>query len=263
MKAPQNVMRKKAKLLLAAALVAASCTSLGTARADLTLSGAVGLPLNPTAQLPEAGGVRIQGNFTDLGNISGSDLNLAGIYAAGRVGGRLEISGGLENLNGDRFLNPLDEKNVALGAKYLIKPGGVDGVAVAIGAGYSRALLRNKHAYAVASKSLGTLSKSGRPPGMAHLGVRYDDFDASGFLPGRDAGRASVYGGAEIPLDARGRLSAVGELQSKNSDFGTSRHPFSLGARYRAGGGFSATGGYLREGITGNSGFFAQVGKNF
>jgi hypothetical protein len=257
----RNTVKKKLSLKLAALGVAlgAGMALGGTAQADLTRSGAVGLPLNPTAQMPDKGSVRVQANFSDLGNISGSDLNFGGIYAAGRLGDRLEISGGLERLNGDRFLNPLDETNVALGAKYLLKTSGADGVAIAAGVGYSRALLRNKHAYVVASKSFSSLSKTGRTPGAAHLGVRYDDFR----LLGSNSGKASLYGGVEVPLDARGRIWAIGELQSKTSEFNTSRYPYSLGLRYKANGGFSATAGYLREGITGESGFYAQVGKTF
>ena len=248
--------------LAAATMSVAALGVMPAARADLTLSGATGLPLNPTAQLPPQGKVRVQANFSDLGNISGNDLNLAGMYAAGRVSDRLEVSGGLENLDGDRFLNPLDETNVALGAKYLIKPGGADGASVAAGVGYSRALLRNKHAYVVASQPFNALSKSGRPAGAAHLGVRYDDFDVRGILPGRDAGRASVYGGVEVPTSDK--LTLVGELQSKNSDFGTSKYPFSAGVRYgRRDGRLSVRSGYLREGISGKSGLFAQVGTSF
>jgi hypothetical protein len=257
----RHTLKKKLSLKLAALGVAlgAGMALGGAVQADQTISGAVGLPLNPTAQLPDKGSVRVQANFSDLGSISGSDLNFGGIYAAGRLGDRLEISGGLERLDGDRFLNPLDSTNVALGAKYLIKRGGTDGVAVAAGVGYSRALLRNKHAYVVASKSFGALSKSGRAPGMAHLGVRYDDFR----LLGSNSGKASLYGGVEVPLDARGRLSAIGELQSKTSEFNTSSYPYSAGLRYKAGGGFSATVGYMREGITGESGFYGQIGKTF
>ena len=193
--------------------------SAGAARADLTINGAVGLPLNPTAQIPERGSVRVQANFVDLGSgrgALGGDLNLGGIYAAGRAGDRLEISGGLERVNGDAFLNPLDETNVALGVKYLITrqseaPGrALGGTSVAVGAGYSRALLRNTHAYVVASRSMGALRASGRANGAAHLGLRYDDFDARGILPGRSAGKASVFGGVEVPMDAQGRFTAVG-----------------------------------------------------
>ena len=34
----------------------------------LTISGAVGLPLNPTAQIPAKGGARVQANYFDLFN---------------------------------------------------------------------------------------------------------------------------------------------------------------------------------------------------
>ena len=257
----RSTIKKKLSLKLATLGVAlgAGMALGGAAQADLTRSGAVGLPLNPTAQMPDKGSVRAQVNFSNLGNVSGGSLNFGGIYAAGRLGDRLEVSGGLERLDGDKFLNPLDETNVALGAKYLLKPGGTDGVAVAAGVGYSRALLRNKHAYVVASKPFSSLSKGGRPAATGHLGVRYDDYR----LLSSNSGKASLYGGVEIPLDARGRLSAVGELQSKTSEFNTSRYPYSLGAQYKAGGGFSARAGYMREGITGDSGFYAQVGKTF
>jgi hypothetical protein len=204
------------------------------------------------------------------GVLGGGDLNLGGIYAAGRVGERLEVSGGLERLNGDRFLNPLDETNVALGVKYLITrqseaPGqALGGTRVAVGAGYSRALLRNTHAYVVGTRDFGRLSAAGRPNGAAHLGLRYDDFNARGILPERSAGKASVYGGVEVPMDAQGRFTAVGELQSKNSNFGTANYPYSASVRFRpASQGFSASLGVQREGITGDSGLFAQVGKTF
>ncbi len=242
------------------------------ARADLTISGAVGLPLNPTAQIPERGDVRAQLNFTDLGSgrgiTGGGDLNIGGIYAATRAGNRLEINGGLERLEGDRFLNPLDKTNIAIGAKYLLtrqtEGAGqtLGGTRVAAGAGYSRALLRNTYGYVVASKDFGALSGAGRPNGVAHLGLRYDDFSASGLLLGRSGGKASVYGGVEVPLDARGRFTAVGELQSKNASFGTSEFPYSASVRYRTND-FSASLGVLREGVTGNAGPFAQIGKTF
>lgn len=257
----RSTLQKKlaAKLTALGVALSAGLIAGGVAQADQTISGAVGLPLNPTAQLPAKGSVRLQANFSDLGHVAGSDVNFAGIYAAGRLGDRLEISGGLENLNGDRFLDPLDKTNVALGAKYLLKEGGRDGVAIAAGVGYSRALLRNKHAYVVASKSLGALNGSGRASATGHLGVRYDDFR----LLRSNSGKASLYGGVEVPVDASGRLLLVGELQSKNSNFRTARYPYSAGMRYRAGGGFSATAGYMREGITGTSGFYGQIGKTF
>jgi hypothetical protein len=78
--------------------------SLGStsARADLTYQGAVGLPLNPTAQIPAEGGVRVQGNYYDFGDASTSttsaDSKLYGLYAAGRVAGKVEISGGVQQV---------------------------------------------------------------------------------------------------------------------------------------------------------------------
>jgi hypothetical protein len=259
--------------------VAAACLvgSAGVAKADLTINGAVGLPLNPTAQIPERGSVRVQANFSDLGSgrgvLGGGDLNIGGIYAAGRAGNRLEISGGLERVNGDQFLNPLDETNVAVGVKYLITrqneaPGqALGGTRVAVGAGYSRALLRNTHAYVVASRDFGGLSASDRPNAVGHLGLRYDDFDIRSRLPfvsNRGSNKASVYGGVEVPMDAQGRFTAVGELQSKNSNFGTANYPYSASVRFRpANQGFSASVGVQREGITGDSGLFAQIGKTF
>lgn len=266
-------MKTKTKLLQATLAVAALTAASGAAHADLTISGAVGLPLNPTAQIPQRGGPRVQVNFSDLGSGRGltgnGDLNIGGLYAAARVGSRLELNGGLERLNGDQFLNPLDQTNIAIGAKYLLTRQtegagrALGGTRVAVGAGYSRALLRNTYGYIVASKDFGKLSAAGRPNGVGHLGLRYDDFSASGLLPGRDAGKASLYGGVEVPIDARGRLTAVGELQSKNASFGTSAFPYSASARYRTTRGFSASLGVLREGITGEAGPFAQIGKTF
>jgi hypothetical protein len=96
----------------------------------------------------------------------------------------------LERVNGDQFLNPFDKTNVAVGAKYLITrqnetPGQeLGGTRVALGAGYSRALLRNTHAYVVASRDFGGLSASNRPNAVGHFGLRYDDFDATRHFAG-------------------------------------------------------------------------------
>lgn len=248
-------------------VVACFTGAAGIARADLTLNGAVGLPLNPTAQIPGTDGIRVQGNYYDLGDVGG-DLNLLGVYGAGRLTDRLEVNGGLERVSGDGALDPLDETSIAIGVKYLVtrqtEETGQDlgGVRIAVGAGYSRALLRNKHAYVVATKDFSGLSGSGRPPGLVHLGLRYDDFDGGGALAG-DSSRVSIYGGIEVPLDRQGRLHAVGELQTKNSDFGSSEFPYSASLRYRTEAGFSASAGLARQGLTGDNGLFVQVGKTF
>src|SRR4028119_511739 len=100
-----------------AALAATLMLSAASAvRADQTINGAVGLPLNPTAQIPLPNGVRIQANYFDLDN--DTESKLYGVYAAGRVGDLpLEISGGLDKLSSD--FTDLDKSGLALGAKYL------------------------------------------------------------------------------------------------------------------------------------------------
>ncbi|HVF85615.1 MAG TPA: hypothetical protein VM821_06515, partial [Abditibacteriaceae bacterium] len=92
-------MKTLQKALQGAVVVAALVASASVAKADLTLQGAVGLPLNPTAQIPEEGAVRAQINYTDLG----SDSKLFGLYAAGRVADSFEINGGVEKLDLDGF----------------------------------------------------------------------------------------------------------------------------------------------------------------
>ncbi len=92
---------------------------------SLNINGEVGLPLNPTAQLPDDGEIRVQGNYYDIGKVKNpvdfevseasvsalvelepgldSDENIAdykyyGLFGAGRAGERLEISGGVAKL---------------------------------------------------------------------------------------------------------------------------------------------------------------------
>lgn len=88
---------------------------------SLGISGAVGLTLNPTAQLPDEGEVRVQGNYFDFGKVknptANEELSFAkisgppapgftfdenvgefkyyGAFAAARAGKRLEVSGGI------------------------------------------------------------------------------------------------------------------------------------------------------------------------
>ena len=123
-------MNKTLKAALAAALVV-STTQI--AQADLTQDGAVGLPLNPTAQIPMEGGVRVQANYFDLGDLSIApfgrvgDFKRYGVYAAGRVWKNLEISGGVDKLSAKEntalvpagTLNPIDKTGINIGAKYL------------------------------------------------------------------------------------------------------------------------------------------------
>jgi len=258
-------VKKTMKAALAAALV------LGTtsvARADLTINGAVGLPLNPTAQLPEPNGARIQGNFYDLGEIGPFEFRHYGVYGAGRIGDTdLEISGGIERLDTD--FDPEDETGFAIGGKYLFtRETDPIGVRIAAGAGYSRALLDNVHAYVVATKYLGNITgggTGGRAPIAGHLGLRWDRFDPEG---GDRSSQFSIYAGVEVPITRNGSFSFVGEIQSKNREDDTfaedPEFPYSASIRFRPPGRpYSASIGVMRQGITADSGIFAQVGWTF
>jgi len=234
-----------------------------TARADLTLQGAVGLPLNPTAQIPSEGGVRVQADYFDLGEIAGDDLRYYGVHAAGRVADRFEINGGVSRLDAKGFLDGLDETGFDIGGKYLFtRETDPAGVRLAVGAGYSRALLRNTYAYVVGTKSFGRGVTEDRFPITGHLGLRYDRFrvDQGGFVG--KSNKASIYGGLEVPFTRTGDFAFVGELQSKNADGGQA--PYSASLRYRpAGQGFSASIGFQRQGIIRDNGLFAQLGFTF
>lgn len=251
-------MKKNFAIGTALAAAALAGTLSAPARADLTINGAVGLPLNPTARMPLPGGVRIQANYFDLGSSFNSDANFSGLYAAAALGERIEISGGIEKLNGTNLLNGLDRTGVALGIKYLLyKPEDLTKVRVAIGAQYSRALVRKKSLYIVGTKYLGNGDGS-RVPIAAHLGVRYDRFD-NGF---DTSNQASIYGGVEVPLTADNQFSVVGELQTKNQKDG--KFPYAASLRYQPKGtGFSASVGYSRQGLINSNGLFAQVGYSF
>lgn len=251
-------MKKNFAIGTALAAAALAGTLSAPARADLTINGAVGLPLNPTARMPLPGGARIQANYFDLGTRFNSDAKFYGLYAATALGERVEISGGVEKLKATNLLNGLDRTGVALGIKYLLyKPEDLTKVRVAIGAQYSRALVRKKSVYIVGTKYLGNGDGS-RVPIAAHLGVRYDrfdnDFDTSN--------QASLYGGVEVPLTADNKFSVVGELQTKNQKDG--KFPYAASIRYQPQGtGFSASIGIARQGLLNDNGLFAQIGYSF
>lgn len=218
------------------------------AHADLTINGAVGLPLNPTAQIPEQGGFRVQGNYYRLG----SGVKDYGVVGAARVASTVEVNGGVTRLSGTAD----DRTGVAFGAKYLFsRESDPAGVRLAVGAGYDRALAKQTYVYGVASKYLGTVAE-GRVPITGHLGVRYDRFKDA------DSKKASVFAGVEVPVVANGSVQAVGEVQSKNFEGG--KIPYSASVRFRPQGQpFGASIGIARQGGTGRSGIFAQVGYTF
>jgi len=258
-------VKKTMKAAVAATLILSAAS---VARADQTINGAVGLPLNPTAQIPLPNGVRVQANYFDLDK--DADAKLYGVYGAGRIGDRpLEISGGLEKLSSD--FEPIDDTGFSIGAKYLFsRETDPAGVRIAAGVGYSHSLLKNVHAYVVGTKYFGDVNTAGggRAPVIGHLGLRYDRFDADlGFLGDDESSRLSLYGGVEVPITGDGDFTAVGELQSKNNDFHGSKIPYSASVRFRPGTGedrpFSASLGIQRQGLFNETRLFGQVGYSF
>jgi hypothetical protein len=135
----------------------------------LTINGAVGNPLFPTAQIPAQGSWRIQGSYYDMGSLGNvkndssfdenfGDMSFYGIHAAGRPWKTpLEISIGVEKLrarghnvyNAGGFTDSteftdLDKAGIAVGAKYLFTRNTDPlGLRIAGGAGFSQALLKN------------------------------------------------------------------------------------------------------------------------
>lgn len=275
---------------VAAALVLAALASTTAAKADLSLQGAVGLPLNPTAQIPQVDGVRVQANYSDLGDLGRSTNNkLYGLYAAGRAGDRLEINGGIEKIDGNRSASLFIPKvarleatpfatydfsrtGFAIGAKYLFtRESDPAGVRLAAGVGYSQVQFKNLYAYAVATKYLGEVSGD-RVPVTAHLGVRYDRFDVSNSIKdsffgvtGTKSSKVSAFAGVEVPFTRTGDFSFVGELQSKNNSFGSGNTPYSASVRFRPQGQpYAVSAGVQRRGILSNdSGLFVQLGYTF
>lgn len=245
---------------LATAVIATAILGVASAaHADLTQSGAVGLPLNPTAQIPAEGGVRIQGNYYDQGDIGAVSTKSYGVVAAGRVGDNIEVNGGWTKFD----TNPttiLDKSGVALGAKYLFtRESDPAKVRIAAGIGYDRALWKDTYAYVVGTKSFSGISAD-KAPITGHLGLRYDRFKVANVK----STKASVYAGAEIPVTADGAFSIVGEIQSKNNDFGLEKFPYSASIRYRpTGKPFGVSVGIQRQGLTGDNGVFAQIGYTF
>jgi len=246
-------MKKTFKVALAATL---ALTTAQAARADLNINGAVGLPLNPTAQIPEPGGVRLQGNYYDGGDAGGGDVKLFGIYAAGRFGDNIEISGGINRLDGAPV--GIEKTGVAIGAKYLItRESDPAGVRFAVGAGYDHALLKNIHVYGVASKYLGAVTGE-RVPVIGHLGLRYDKWGNNAV----DDDKVSVFAGAEVPITRTGDFRILGEIQSKNVTGGDV--PYSVALRYRPSGRpFGVTAGWQRQGLVADGSFFLQLGYTF
>jgi hypothetical protein len=242
------------KVALAATVVLGAGSA---AHADHNINRAVGLPLNPTAQIPEPNGVRLQANYYDLGSVGPASLKQYGLYASGRIGDNIEINGGVDKL--DTSPNSvLDKTSFAIGAKYLFtRESDPAGVRIAAGVGYDRIRLKQTYGYIVASKYLTSVS-SDHLPVVGHLGVRYDHFNVLGVT----SNKASVYAGLEAPITRTGEVSLVGEIGSKETQGGKS--VYSAGLRYRpSGSGFSVGAGWMRDSLSFSSGFFANLGYTF
>jgi hypothetical protein len=257
---PMKSMKIASKVALAAALLASTA---GVARADLTINGEVGLPLNPTAQIPQPNGARVQGHYYQLGDTVFGDIKNYGIGGAIRAGDRFEVNGGVSRTDAPTALSTLDKFGFSLGGKYLFsRETEPAGVRLALGAGYNSALFDNIRVYGVASKYLGTLTE-GRTPITGHLGVRADRYDLNiGGGGGGSSTRLGAFAGVEVPFTRDGALQFVGEVGTKTIDGG--EFPFSAGLRYRMPGqGFSASIGAVRQGLVDDTGFYAQIGYSF
>lgn len=245
-------MRLFVKLVPACTVAALALSGLATsAHADLTVNGEVGLPLNPTAQVPEQKGVRLQGNYYDADG--GKLYTLAG---AARVGtSPLEVSAAYHHPTGDG--DPDD--GFGVGVKYLFsRESDPAGVRLAVGAGYTKIDdLKNTRAYLVASKSLSAISE-GKAPITGHLGLRYDHYKNVG-----SSSKASVFAGVEVPLTSSGEFQAVGEIGTKIAD--GAKIPYSASLRYRpASQPFGVSLGIQQQGVFSDKGrFFAQIGYTF
>lgn len=232
----------------------------GAAHADLNAQGEVGLPLNPTAQIPQAGGFRLQGNYYD-NQFAGDKISLYSLSGAIRAGQTtpLEISANVNRSNGNASQK---STNFGVGAKYLFsRETDPLGVRTAAGIGYNEFdILKNYHAYLVASKSFGNVVPgAGAASITGHLGVRYDRYQALGIT----SNRPSIYAGAEVPLTRTGEFQVLGEIGSKVVSGGGS--PYSIGVRFRPRQQpFGATVGLQRLGTFDSKGrLFAQVGYTF
>jgi hypothetical protein len=252
----QNTRMKNISKVALATIALAGMS--GAAHADLNAQGEVGLPLNPTAQIPQTGGFRLQGNYYD-NQFGGDKISLYSLSGAIRAGATtpLEISANVNRSNGGASSK---DTKFGLGAKYLFsREGDAIGVRTAAGIGYNEFdILKNYHAYVVASKYFGTVTGE-RVPITGHLGLRYDRYQALGIT----SNRPSIYAGAEVPLTRSGEFQVLGEIGSKVVSGGGS--PYSLGVRFRPKQQpFGATVGIQRTGVFDSKGrIFAQVGYTF
>lgn len=222
-------------------------TALGmssAAQADLTLSGASGMFLNPDGRIHSSVVPQVQANYNDLDH--GKSY---GVYGAFSVGGKTELGAGVGHLESYGESNSGFAVNIK---QSLIGVPGV-GTQVAVGAGYDDIHYGNLYGYLAATQDFG--SKIGGYGISATLGLRWDRFGKE-----IDSTKTSIYGGVDIELNEK--LHLIGELQSRNTQNGES--PYALGVRYSPLSGVTLGAGFQRTGWSGDSGqFFLQAGYKF
>ncbi len=178
----------------------------------------------------------------------------------------MEISGGLSRVDVRNPLTPgvrdeFDNSGIDLGLKLLVTPEVTSegNIRLAIGAGYSDALLNNFHVYAVGSKPLNSPS-NGRPPAMGHLGVRYDHFKFTDpfTLTSEKSRKVSIFTGVQVPLN---HFVIGGEFQSKNNEVLNAKEAASVFLQYVPviGKMFSVRAGVQRQGLNRDLLIFVQA----
>jgi len=235
-------MKTITKVLLTATAALGISTA---AHADLTLSGASGMFLNPDARINSSLVPQVQANYNDL-----EDGKSYGLYGVFSVGGKTELGGGIGHLDeyGD------SKSGFAVNVKQsLIGVPGV-GTHIAVGAGYDDIHYGNLYGYLAATQDFGSkLTGHGL---SATLGLRWDRFGKE-----IDSTKASIYGGVDFGISDK--LHLIGELQSRNTKYDTPS-PYALGIRYSPASGITLGAGFQRTGWSGDSGkFFLQAGYKF
>ena len=245
-------MKHTWKAALAVATVAMIGTA-GAAKADLTLDGQTGLFANPTAEVLKKGASEVQVNYNRL-SAEGEHVSDIGAGFAFSPLDKLELSANTDRLSveGEHL------STSRLGLKYQFINQADKGFDVAAGVNYGSVYVLDQWTvYAAATKAF-NLSHN-RAPVKGTLGVRWDRFSEYGY----SESKASVYGGAEVPLTSDGKFSLVGELGSKIFDYGQST--YAIGLRYHPqASGFSIGAGYGRIASSGiGSILAAESGENF
>jgi hypothetical protein len=216
------------------------------AHADLTLSGASGMFLNPDARINSGLVPQVQANYNDLGDGAKS----YGLYGEMGVGAKMEVGAGIGHLD----LGDDSDSGFAVNVKQSLigVPGA--GTHVAIGAGYDDIHFGNLYGFAAVTQNFG--SKITGHALAATLGLRWDRFGKE-----IDSTKTSIYGGVDFGISDK--LHLIGELQSRNTKYDTPS-PYALGIRYSASHGITLGAGFQRTGWDGESGkFFLQAGYKF